>query len=133
MDKPLSDELRKRGLELYKQMGWGENEGVKEADMDLWRYTTDFLFGEIWARHGLSLREKELVTIAVLLEAKADGIAIHMRNASKIGVTFSDIKEVILQVAYYLGMPRALWAMRKLRTVMAETGATFEQTENETK
>lgn len=126
MDKPLTDEHRKRGLALYKEMGWGENEGVKEADMDLWRYTTDFLFGEIWARPGLSLREKELITIAVLLEAKADGISLHMRNAGKLGISFSDIKEVILQVAYYLGMPRALWAMRKLRAVMDETGAAFE-------
>jgi 4-carboxymuconolactone decarboxylase len=126
MDKKLSDEHRRKGLELYEQMGWGENEGVKKADMDLWRYTTDFLFGEIWARPGLSLREKELVTIAVLMEAKADGIAIHMRNAHKLGISFADIKEVILQVTYYLGMPRGLWAMRKLRSVMDESGAKFD-------
>lgn len=126
MSDKLSEEHRRKGLELYEKMGWGENEGVKQADMDLWRYTTDFLFGEIWARPGLSLREKELVTLAVLMEAKADGISIHMRNANKVGISYADIKEVILQATYYLGMPRGLWAMRKLRAVMDEVGARFD-------
>ena len=47
---------RARGLAVYRQMGWGENAGVKELDEDLWQLTTDVLFGEIWARPGLSLR-----------------------------------------------------------------------------
>jgi 4-carboxymuconolactone decarboxylase len=56
---------REKGLAVYKQMGWGENEGVKALDSDLWGFTTDVLFGEIWARPGLSLRERELVTLGV--------------------------------------------------------------------
>jgi 4-carboxymuconolactone decarboxylase len=111
---------RKRGLEVYKKMGWGENEIVKELDDDLWNFTTDVLFGEIWARPGLSLRERELITLGVLMAAKADGIAIHMRNAHHLGISFEEIKEVIMQCTVYLGMPKALFAMRKLKTVMAE-------------
>src|SRR5262249_10336908 len=37
---------RERGLAVYKEMGWGENEVVKELDPDLWAFTTDVLFGE---------------------------------------------------------------------------------------
>lgn len=120
-----NDERRQRGLDVYREMGWGENEGVKELDPDLWACTTDFLFGDIWSRPGLNLRERELVTIGVLMAAKADGIAIHMRNAHHLGITFAEIKEVILQSTFYLGMPKGLFAMRKLKAVMEETGATF--------
>jgi alkylhydroperoxidase/carboxymuconolactone decarboxylase family protein YurZ len=112
---------RARGLAVYKQMGWGENTVVKELDEDLWQLTTDVLFGEIWSRPGLSLRERELVTLATLMAAKADGIALHMRNAHTLGITFDEMKEVILQATIYLGMPKALFAMRKLKAVMAET------------
>ena len=115
-------DLRKRGLAVYKEMGWGENEVVKELDPDLWAFTTDVLFGEMWSRPGLTLRERELVTLAALMAAKADGIALHMRNAHNVGVTFEEMKEVIMQCTIYLGMPKALFAMRKLKAVMAEKG-----------
>jgi 4-carboxymuconolactone decarboxylase len=117
----MDDEQRRsRGLAVYKEMGWGENEGVKALDDDLWKFTTDVLFGEIWARPGLSLRERELVTLGVLMAAKADGIALHMRNAHHLGISYAEIKEVILQCTIYLGMPKALFAMRKLKAVMTE-------------
>ncbi|MBI1989349.1 MAG: carboxymuconolactone decarboxylase family protein [Betaproteobacteria bacterium] len=119
---PDAKDRRKRGLEVYKQMGWGENPGVKELDEDLWAFTTDVLFGEIWARPGLSLRDRELVTLAALIAAKADGISVHMRNAHHLGISYDEMKEVILQCTVYLGMPKALFAMRKLKTVMAEKG-----------
>ena len=115
-----ADSRRKRGLEVYRKLGWGENAGVKELDEDLWAFTTDVLFGEIWSRPGLSLRERELVTLATLMAAKADGIALHMRHAHNLGITFDEMKEVILQCTIYLGMPKALFAMRKLKAVMAE-------------
>ena len=113
---------RARGLAVYQAMGWGENAAVKELDEDLWQLTTDVLFGEIWSRPGLSLRERELVTLAALMAAKADGMALHMRNAHNLGISFDEIKEVILQATIYLGMPKALFAMCKLKAVMAETG-----------
>ena len=117
----MDDEARRaKELALYKEMGWGENEGVKELDPDLWKFTTDVLFGEIWSRPGLSLRERELIVLGALMAAKADGIAIHMRNAHHLGISFDEIKEVILQCTIYLGMPKALFAMRKLKAVMAE-------------
>ena len=113
---PLARTIAQCGLKA-------SNEVVKELDPDLWAFTTDVLFGEIWARPGLSLRERELITLGVLMAAKADGIALHMRNAHNLGITFDEIKEVILQCTIYLGMPKALFAMRKLKAVMAEVEA----------
>ena len=82
--------------------------------------TTDFLFGEIWARPGLSLRDRELITLTTLMAVKTDGISTHLRNAHHLGITYDEIKELILQATYYLGTPKGIFAMRKLKEVMAE-------------
>ena len=109
-----------RRLQAVGDLAEDIDPAVKELDEDLWRFTTDVLFGEIWSRPGLSLRERELVTLATLMAAKADGIALHMRHAHNLGISFDEMKEVILQATIYLGMPKALFAMRKLKAVMAE-------------
>lgn len=114
---------RQRGLAVYKEMGWGENESVKALDEDLWQFITDIGFGEIWSRPGLSLRERELIVLGALMAVKADGIASHMRRAHHLGITHDEIKELILQLTIYLGMPKGLFAMKKLKEIVAEAGA----------
>ena len=114
---------RQRGLAVYKQMGWGENESVKALDEDLWQFITDIGFGEIWSRPGLSLRERELIVLGALMAVKADGIVSHMRRAHNLGITHDEIKELILQLTIYLGMPKALFAMKKLKEVAAQADA----------
>ena len=111
---------RQRGLAVYKEMGWGENEAIREVDEDLWQLTTDFLFGEIWARPGLSLRERELITLTILMSCMTDGMITHMRRAHHLGITFEEMKELVLHATYYLGTPSGMWAMRKLKAVQAE-------------
>ena len=118
-------ERRARALALYEKMGWGENESVKEADEELWKIITDVMFGEIWSRPGLNLRDREMVTLAALVMDKADGMKLHMRHAHKLGITFDEIREVIFQVMYYAGQAKGLFAIRRLKEVMEETGAKF--------
>jgi 4-carboxymuconolactone decarboxylase len=102
---------RKRGLAIYKKMGWGRNADLREVDDDLWALTTDFVFGEIWSRSRLSLRERELIVLAVLVTLGTEGMDIHLRYAHKLGITDKDLKELILQVMYYAGQPKGLFAM----------------------
>jgi 4-carboxymuconolactone decarboxylase len=121
------DDRRARALEIYKKMGWGENEGVREADEELWKIITDVMFGEIWSRPHLSLRERELITLGVLVADRAEGMKLHMRHAHKLGITFDQMREVIFQVMYYAGQSKGLYAVRRLKEVMQETGASFEK------
>ncbi len=114
---------RKRALETYKKMGWGDNGHLRDVDEDIWCLTTDFLFGEVWSRPGLSLRDRELVTLAALITVKADGVSTLMRHAHHVGITTDEIKEVIYQVMYYAGQHSGFFAMRKLKALMAETPA----------
>ena len=119
-------ERRTRALEIYKKMGWGENEVVKEIDMELWRMITDVMFGEIWSRPGLSLRDRELITLGVLVADRAEGMKLHMRHAHNLGISYDEIRETIFQVMYYAGQSKGLFAMRRLKEVMQESGSTFD-------
>jgi 4-carboxymuconolactone decarboxylase len=101
-------------------MGWGTNPALYELDPELWRLTTEFVFGEVWARPGLSLRERELICLAVLITLGTEGMDLHLRHAETLGITENELKEVIFQAMYYAGQPRGLFAMKRLKIVMAE-------------
>jgi len=62
-----------------------------------------------------------------------EGIKVHMRRAHHLGITYDDMKELILQAMYYLGTPKAMFAMRKLKEVMAEHAAEAVHSEKKSK
>ncbi|MBN8830863.1 MAG: carboxymuconolactone decarboxylase family protein [Sphingomonadales bacterium] len=105
------------GLAILAQLGWGENEGVRELDEDLWRIVTETNFGTIWSRPGLSLRERELICMSVLIAIGAHGVALHFKHAHELGFTPEELKEIILQIIPYAGLPKALQAMALLRRI----------------
>ena len=79
---------------------------------DFARYNDDILFGEVWSKNDvLPLRERSIVTVSALI---AQGITdsslkYHMDTAKKNGVTKDDMAEIITQLAFYSGWPKA-WA-----------------------
>lgn len=112
-----NDEREKAGLGIIEQLGWGQNEGVRELDEDLWRIISEANFGTIWARPGLSLRERELICMAILIAIGAHGVAIHFKYAKSVGFTDDELKELILQTIPYAGLPRALSAMALFKRI----------------
>ena len=115
--KSAPTEREKAGLAVIEQLGWGQNEGVRELDEDLWRIVSEANFGTIWARPGLSLRDRELICMAILIALGAHGVAIHFKHAHNVGFTGEELKEIILQTIPYAGLPRALSAMALLKRV----------------
>jgi len=107
------------GLAVLEALGWGHNEGTRELDEDLWRIVTETNFGTIWSRPGLSLRERELICMTILIARGAHGVAMHFRNAHHVGFTPEELKEVVLQTIPYAGLPRALSAMALLKRTLA--------------
>ena len=79
---------------------------------DFARYNDDILFGEVWSKNDvLPLRERSIVTVSALI---AQGITdsslkYHMETAKKNGVTKDEMAEIITQLAFYSGWPKA-WA-----------------------
>ncbi|BAK66105.1 MULTISPECIES: carboxymuconolactone decarboxylase family protein [Sphingobium] len=120
----FNDGREQAGLDIIAQLGWGQNEGVRELDEDLWKIISEANFGTIWARPGLSLRDRELICMSILIAIGAHGVAIHFKHAHKLGFTDEEIKEIILQTIPYAGLPRALSAMALFRRIQG--GAELE-------
>ncbi|GFK93816.1 hypothetical protein NNJEOMEG_01652 [Fundidesulfovibrio magnetotacticus] len=79
-------------------------------------------FGDVYARPGLPLRERMLVTLAALaaLGHAQPQIAAHVKNALNVGLTREEIAEVFMQVSGYAGFPAALNALATARAVFEQ-------------
>ena len=79
---------------------------------DFARYNDDILFGEVWSRNDiLSLHDRSIVTISALVGAGVidSSLKYHIMTAKKNGVTKDEMVEIITQLGFYAGWPKA-WA-----------------------
>jgi 4-carboxymuconolactone decarboxylase len=88
-------------------------------------YTDNVLFDEVWEREGLSKRDRSLVTIAALTAlGKMDQLQFHLAFALRNGVTGDELKETLLQLAFYAGWPNGMGATTVLKNILeSENGA----------
>jgi 4-carboxymuconolactone decarboxylase len=71
-------------------------------------FITNYAWGEIWTRPGLTRAERSLITLAMLATLKQDEeLAMHVKAALRNGVTQDQLREVLMQVAVYAGVPAA--------------------------
>ncbi len=88
---------------------------------DLGRYIVEFAFGDIYSREGLALRERELVTVAMLTVLdRGPELRVHLGAALNVGATPEELEEVIIQTLPYAGFPTAIHAVKALRDVVTE-------------
>jgi 4-carboxymuconolactone decarboxylase len=115
----------KRGYEVLKKMGREETMlNQKELYPDLYDLSVGYLFGEIWTRPHLSLRERELVTLAAnIAMARPVGTHSHYRSAQHIGITKEEIMELIIHVGHYTGWPTMSLAVGQFTEVLKEDAA----------
>jgi 4-carboxymuconolactone decarboxylase len=75
--------------------------------------TTRYAWGDIWSRPGLDRRTRSCITLAMLAAmGHEEELAMHVRAALRSGLSTDEIKEVLLQVAVYAGVPAANRAFR---------------------
>jgi 4-carboxymuconolactone decarboxylase len=80
-----------------------------------------YAYGDIWSRPGLSLGVKSLAMIAMMAAAnRPQELRVHLKGALKNGCTPEEIREVLLLVALYCGIPAANEAYRAAMDVLAE-------------
>ena len=80
----------------------------------------DVLFGEVWSRTAqLPLRDRSIVTVTALVSSGIidSSLTYHLREAKKNGVTRTEIAEILTQVAFYAGWPKAWGAFRQATEV----------------
>lgn len=83
------------------------------------RITTEYAWGEIWARPGLDRKVRSLLNLGMLTALnRPHELAIHVRGALNNGCTVEEIQETLLQTAVYCGMPAALDSFRVAQEVL---------------
>ena len=81
---------------------------------------TDAAWGHVWARDTISLRERSMLTIALLAGLGNDHeLALHIRATSNTGASQADVLEALLHVAIYAGVPRANHAIKIAKETFA--------------
>ncbi len=91
---------------------------------------TEAAWGSVWSRNTIPLRERSMLTIALLAAlGQDDEVAMHVRATRNTGASKEDIKEALLHVAIYAGVPAANHAFKIAAKAYAELEAA-EQEEN---
>jgi 4-carboxymuconolactone decarboxylase len=80
--------------------------------------TDDVLFGDVWERTELSKRDRSLVTVAALVAGgNTEQLRNHLLRAKENGLTETELKEVIIHLAFYAGWPRAMSSITVAKSV----------------
>jgi 4-carboxymuconolactone decarboxylase len=90
-------------------------------DEDFQRFITEGAWGSVWSRPGLSKRERSLLTLALLAGlGHEEEFAMHVRATLNTGASPDDIKEALLHVAVYAGVPAANGAFKIAKQELAK-------------
>ena len=94
---------------------------MTEFDEPFQTFITEGAWGSVWSRPQLTHRERSLVTIALLAALGHDEeVALHTRATANTGATPEDVREVLLHVAVYAGVPAANHAFKIVKKAYAE-------------
>lgn len=90
----------------------------------LQQLVTQYCWGEVWGRESLSRRDRSLINLAMLsCLNRPHELKLHVKGALTNGVTRDEIREVLLQVAIYCGVPAGIDSTRVAREALAEVDA----------
>jgi 4-carboxymuconolactone decarboxylase len=84
---------------------------------------TDSAWGHVWSNDHWSRRERSMVTIALLAALGHDEeLAMHLRATVRTGASIEDVREALMHVGIYAGVPHANRAFKIAKQVFAELG-----------
>lgn len=122
----MENEKFQQGMKTRRAVLGGAHVDRAEAnktdfDADFQQMITEFAWGTAWQGTALDVTTRHLVTIAMLAAlGKEHELALHIRATQNTGVTPEQLKEVLMQVAVYAGVPAANTAIGIAKRVLAE-------------
>ncbi|HTF32807.1 MAG TPA: carboxymuconolactone decarboxylase family protein [Myxococcota bacterium] len=120
-------ERRERGVAAFERvMGFKPPNLPGDVFLDA---TLDHLFADVWTRTGLSVRDRRIVTLTVLICLGHEAtLKLHLSAAIRTGqLTDAEIDELVLHVAHYGGWPVAAVASQVVRELRAERASKTRQ------
>lgn len=122
----MSNELFEKGLGVRKAV-LGDAyvtaalEAADSLDQPLQQLVTEFCWGNVWSREGLSRRDRSLLNIGMLSALNRNHeLKVHAKAALTNGVTKNEIVEIVIQVSIYCGFPAAIESMRIIKEGFSE-------------
>jgi 4-carboxymuconolactone decarboxylase len=122
----LSEETREKGNTVRRRVLGDPHVDRATAnatsfDKPFQEFITAGVWGSVWSRPDLTLRERSMVTIALLAGlGQHEELALHIRATRNTGASEEDIREVLLHVAAYAGVPKANAAIAIAKRIFAE-------------
>lgn len=119
----MNDELFERGLGIRKSVLGKEfvEKSIAAADdfnMPMQRLTTEYCWGAVWGRDGLSKKTRSMLNLAMISALnRPNELKMHVAGALRNGVSKEEIREVFMQVAIYCGIPAGVDSFRVAREV----------------
>lgn len=134
-DESLPDEsvadgsLFDRGLKIRKEV-LGEEyvnaslAGADEFTRTMAEWSTRYAWGALWSRPGLDRRSRSIANLSMISALnRPHELKLHVKAAIQNGLTRDEIKEVLLQVAVYCGVPAGIDSFRIAREAFKELDA----------
>jgi 4-carboxymuconolactone decarboxylase len=95
--------------------------GADDFTKPLQNLVTEYCWGAIWGRPGLSLRDRSMLNLAMLSALdRPHELKIHLRGAMTNGLSQEEVMEILLQVGVYCGIPAAMDSFRVAKEFFAE-------------
>ena len=115
-----------RGMAIRRQVLGADHvdralAATTDLDADFQAWITDNVWGYLWTRPEIGVRDRSMVTIAILGALNHEELELHLRAARNTGVRPEEISEVLLHVAVYAGVPAANRAFKVLKSIYEET------------
>ncbi|BBX33968.1 gamma-carboxymuconolactone decarboxylase subunit like protein [Mycolicibacterium mageritense DSM 44476 = CIP 104973] len=122
-------DVREQGLRVFRELLPDSELQLRDGTFgdELLEIGVDNVFGRLWAREGLSLRDRSLVTLGILIALRAtDELKAHVQIARTNGLSEDEIAEVIYHSSGYAGFPAANTACKVARESLREGIASTE-------
>lgn len=120
----MADKERfERGVKRMKEL-FGNTYSPPPMGDEFMDVSIGHLFGDIWTRPGLELRERSMITCtALVVMGKELQLKTHLRGALNAGISRQAIEEMMIHLAHYSGWPTAVNGLRVAREVFEEMDA----------
>jgi len=122
----MSREMFEKGLEIRKAVLGKEyvENSLKNADdfnLPMQELSTEYCWGWAWGREGLSRKQRSMINLAMISALnRPHELKLHVKGALVNGVTRDEIREILLQVAIYCGIPAGIDSFRIAKEAFAE-------------
>jgi 4-carboxymuconolactone decarboxylase len=122
----MSSEDFDRGLAIRREVLGAEYvdaaiRNVDDFNREFQKLVTEYCWGRIWGNKGLSRQQRSLNNLCMLAALnRAHEFELHFKGALRNGCSIEEIRETLMQITIYCGVPAGVEAFRIARKVLAE-------------